>query len=149
MSVSLISSQTTTAFEPTTDSTKQNKMEQEFKALSQALQSGNLSAAQQSFATIQANAPTPPAGSSSSTASGTGTSSTSSTNGPSADFQALAKALSAGDIAAAQTAFAKLQKYRPQGPPPGGPPPDRSDSNNTDSTSSSSTSTSALVNVLA
>jgi hypothetical protein len=67
----------------------------DFQSLSQALQSGNLSAAQSAYAALQQdqqNGPQPPAGS------------------PLAnDFNALGQALQSGDLTGAQQAFASLK----------------------------------------
>lgn len=78
---------------------------QELEALQQALQSGNLSGAQQAFSQLQQNAPSGGAGDAVIT-----------------DISALGTALSAGDISSAQTAFATLQQdiqNAPPLPPPG------------------------------
>ena len=66
-----------------------------FQKLSTALQAGNLSGAQQAFASLQQNGQVP-----------TGNSVISS------DFDAVGKALQSGDLQAAQTAFQKLQQDR-------------------------------------
>jgi hypothetical protein len=72
-----------------------------FQQLSQALASGNLSAAQQAFATIQQNAPQGVA------QNGQGTTSQ---NAQQSAFTALAQALQAGNLTAAQQAFAQLKQ---------------------------------------
>jgi len=80
----------------------QNIMKQwksDFQKLADALQSGNISAAQAAFSDLQQlknNAPKPP--------------SDSSTNTIEDDFAALAKALQSGDLDVAKKAFATLQK---------------------------------------
>jgi hypothetical protein len=69
----------------------------EFEQLSQALQSGDLSAAQKAYTSLTQGSPN--------------SSSSSNQNSPLAqDFQALGKALQSGDLQGAQTAFAQLQK---------------------------------------
>ena len=82
-----------------------------FKQLAQALQSGNLAAAQKAFAEIQANAPQ---GATSQTTSGTTAQATQGTGGQGgtrpAAFAALGQALQSGNLAAAQQAFAQLQQ---------------------------------------
>lgn len=103
MSVSGISS-TTDATQTDWQSTLSQR-QQYFNALDQALQSGNLTAAQSAYSSLQQLAPT---GSQSST-------STSSSNGTStsslgSDFSALGKALQSGDLAGAQKAFAQVQQ---------------------------------------
>jgi len=75
---------------------------QNFKALGDALKSGDLAGAQKAFDTIQANAPKNGANS----GSGTGNSQ----NPLSNDFNALGTALQSGDLASAQKAFATLQQ---------------------------------------
>jgi len=72
-----------------------------FQQLSQALASGNLSAAQQAFATIQQNAPQ------GATQNGQGTTSQ---NARQNAFTALSQALQSGNLTAAQQAFAQLQQ---------------------------------------
>lgn len=75
------------------------KLKQEFQQLGQDLQSGNLSAAQGDFATIQKMKPQPPEGSSSQGADTIGQ-----------DFNQLATDLKSGQITAAQQDFTKLQQ---------------------------------------
>ena len=80
----------------------QSRMQQtqkEFKQLGQDLQSGNLSAAQSDFATLQQLQP-----------QGSSTSSTQSGNPISQDFTQLAADLKAGNTTAAQQDFTKLQQ---------------------------------------
>ncbi|HVT12767.1 MAG TPA: hypothetical protein VHE55_10910 [Fimbriimonadaceae bacterium] len=70
-------------------------MGQNFKALSSALQSGDLAGAQKAFSALQANAPKK----------------ASAQNNPAAkDFDALGQALQSGDLGAAQKAFATIQQ---------------------------------------
>jgi len=74
-----------------------------FKQLAEALQSGNLAAAQQAFAQIQKNAPQ----------GATDQATQASTGQPGsrqAAFAALGQALQSGNLAAAQQAFAQLQQ---------------------------------------
>ncbi|HWA82500.1 MAG TPA: hypothetical protein VG820_03640 [Fimbriimonadaceae bacterium] len=71
------------------------QMAQNFKALSSALQSGDLAGARKAFGALQANAPK----------------NASAQNDPAAkDFDALGQALQSGDLGAAQKAFATIQQ---------------------------------------
>lgn len=83
---------------------------QSMKNLESALSSGDLSAAQSAFSSLQSNAPTNGGNSQAKT-----------------DFEALGKALESGDISAAQEAFKTIQSNAPKGGQgmggPGGPPP--------------------------
>jgi len=79
-----------------------NQLQQDFKDLASALQSGNLAAAQQAFSALQ-NLQT--GSQTQSRQNGTNSNSTLST-----DFDALGKALQSGDLTAAQDAFAKLKQ---------------------------------------
>lgn len=73
--------------------TAQSQRASDFKALEQALNSGDLAGAQKAYSTIQQNAPDK------------------SGNNPfSTDFNAVGQALSSGDLGTAQSAFAKLQQ---------------------------------------
>ena len=74
------------------------QVKQDFQNLGKALQSGNLSDAQQAFATLQQDSPTSgqPQGNQSSNASN--------------PMQDLGNALQSGDLSGAQTAFAQMQK---------------------------------------
>jgi hypothetical protein len=98
MSVSGISS---SSLFDTSSQSVQNKMkeiQQEFQQLGQDLQSGNLSAAQSDYATLQQMAPQ----SSSSTAQG---------NNPLAQaFQQLSQDLQSGNVSAAQQDYTKIQQ---------------------------------------
>jgi len=78
----------------------------DFQSLAQALQSGNLAAAQQAFATLQQDSPWI-SRAVSGTAPATGT-----TASASSPLQALGKALQSGDLAGAQQAFAAVQQGR-------------------------------------
>jgi len=83
---------------PTTGTPQWSQAGNPFQQLSQALASGNLSAAQQAYAAIQQNAPQ-------GAAAQNGQGSTQQNA-----FAALGQALQAGDLAAAQQAFAQLQR---------------------------------------
>jgi soluble cytochrome b562 len=120
----------------------QNLMKQwksDFQKLADALQSGDISAAQAAFSDLQQlknNAPKPP--------------SDSSTNTIDDDFTALSKALQSGDLDAAKKAFAKLQKdmeaFRTSHhrPPQDSDNEVTQDSTNTDSSSNTSSSSDNL-----
>jgi len=73
---------------------------QDFKALANALQSGDLTGAQQAFAALQKDQP-----GSTSTTSASGQNSQASN-----DFQSLQNALQSGDLSGAQQAFASLKQ---------------------------------------
>jgi outer membrane protein assembly factor BamD (BamD/ComL family) len=77
----------------------QQQFQQEFQKLGQALQSGNLSAAQADFATLQQNSP-----------SASTTASTSSSNPIAQAFSQLAKDLQSGNLSAAQQDFSTIQQ---------------------------------------
>ena len=77
----------------------QQSFQKEFQQLGQALQSGNLSAAQADFATLQQNSPTSSA-----------TSSASSGNPIAQAFSQLGKDLQSGNISAAQQDFSNIQQ---------------------------------------
>jgi len=101
MSVTGVSNITTQVWQGTM---QQRKLD--FSQLAQALQQGDLTGAQKAFADLQSLSQ-PQSGSSSTSAS-----SNTSSNGTSAladDFAALGKALQAGNLADAQSAFAKIQ----------------------------------------
>lgn len=92
----------------TSQSAWQQRMQQrrqDFQSLASALQSGDLSGAQQAFQDLQQLQ----SSSSSSDPSQSGSSSNS-TNPLSADFSALGQALQSGDLATAQSDFAQLQQ---------------------------------------
>jgi hypothetical protein len=81
------------------------KFRQDFQDLASALQSGDLSAAQKTFADLQQLLPNPSAGNQTSTGQpGNGQ------NPFAADFSALDQALKSGDLSKAQDAFAKMQQ---------------------------------------
>jgi hypothetical protein len=76
---------------------------QDFKALQSALQSGDLSGAQQAFASLQQDLP--------GTAQiANGSNQSNPVSKVSQDFQALQSALQSGDLATAQQAFSTLQQ---------------------------------------
>jgi len=79
--------------------TQRKQRNQDFKALQSALQSGDLTGAQQAFANFQQDAP-------SSSPAGKKTQNTQAV----ADFQSLQSALQTGDLNAAQKAFASWQQ---------------------------------------
>ncbi len=99
MSVSGISS--TSLFDYNTQSIQNNmqKIRQEFQQLGQDLQSGNLSAAQSDFATLQQIQPQTNA-----------TSSAQSSNPITQEFSQLAKDLQAGNVSAAQQDYSTIQQ---------------------------------------
>jgi hypothetical protein len=77
----------------------------DMKQLGQDLQSGNLSAAEQDFTTLQSLAQSSPFGGDAFKVSGR-----------QQDFAAIGAALQSGDLSAAQQAFAQLQSsFQPQG----------------------------------
>jgi hypothetical protein len=78
----------------------------DFKALAQALQSGDLSGAQQAFAALQQDSPWVSRAVAGATPSGA------TSDGSASPLQALGKALQSGDIAGAQQAFAAVQQAR-------------------------------------
>jgi outer membrane protein assembly factor BamD (BamD/ComL family) len=75
------------------------KIQQEFQQLGQDLQSGNLSAAQQDFATLQSLTP-----------QGSSASSTQSNNPIAQEFSQLSQDLQSGNLSAAQQDFAQIQQ---------------------------------------
>ncbi|MGA7380683.1 MAG: hypothetical protein WBX03_07500 [Terriglobales bacterium] len=77
----------------------QQQFQKEFQQLGQALQSGNLSAAQADFATLQQNSP-----------SASATASASNSNPIAQAFSQLGKDLQSGNISAAQQDFATIQQ---------------------------------------
>jgi outer membrane protein assembly factor BamD (BamD/ComL family) len=84
-----------------TQQTQWNQAQNPFQQLSQALASGNLSAAQSAFTQIQQNAPQ-------------GASAQGGQSGTS-PFAALGQALQSGNLSAAQSAFSQLQQAHPSG----------------------------------
>jgi outer membrane protein assembly factor BamD (BamD/ComL family) len=79
-------------------SSSQQQFRQEFQQLGQALQSGNLSAAQADFATLQQNSPS----ASSTAAAGSGSAAQA--------FSQLGKDLQSGNLSAAQQDFSNIQQ---------------------------------------
>lgn len=102
MSVTGISSSSLFDYSNQSVQNKMEKIQKEFQQLGQDLQSGNLSAAQSDFATLQQLAPQ-----NSSTAS---TSSTSSSSSIAQAFQQLAQDLQSGNLSGAQQDFATIQQ---------------------------------------
>jgi hypothetical protein len=89
-----------------------------FNALGAALQSGDLSGAQQAFTSLLQSAPTTAASSTASQSSASSGSSASSSAG--ADLVSLGQALQSGNLAGAQQAFANLQQAMQAAAPAGG-----------------------------
>jgi len=89
-----------------------------FNALGQALQSGDLSGAQQAFTSLLQSAPTTGASSTASQSSASTSSSASSSAG--ADLVSLGQALQSGNLAGAQQAFTNLQQAMQAAAPAGG-----------------------------
>jgi hypothetical protein len=109
MSISSVSSMTNIypmyQLDQTSAQHKAGQFRQEFNALASALQSGDLSGAQQAFAALQKLLPSSSAGNQTQTGqqgSGQNTFAT--------DFNALGQALQSNDLQKAQEAFAKLQQ---------------------------------------
>lgn len=97
MNVSSVS-QSQSTFDPSAMKAQFKQRRQDFQSLQDALQSGDLSAAQSAFAALQKDAPA-------------GKADKSKDNSPmSKDFQALQTALQSGNISDAQKAFATLQQ---------------------------------------
>ena len=101
MTVSNVSS-TLTPYQPVVQSPWQQRA-QDFKALQSALQSGDLSGAQQAFAALQNNQQT-------STQAANPSGASSPTSQLATDFQSLQTALQAGNLSGAQTAFAAVKQ---------------------------------------
>jgi hypothetical protein len=102
MNVSGINSATTAYQTSVQDSFKQSA--QDFKALQTALKSGDVTSAQQAFASLQKDMQSSfPAAGATSTPSGQ-------SSPMSADFQTLQSALQSGDLSGAQSAFATLKQ---------------------------------------
>jgi len=106
MSISSISGNTN-YYQTGSSGNQHQKRKEELDTLKQALQSGDLTGAQQAFTTLQQDAPN-------GAQANAGDSITT-------DVSALGKALSSGDISGAQSAFATLQTDIQKSPPPGGP----------------------------
>jgi soluble cytochrome b562 len=99
MSVSAISS--SSGVSPVDWQSKAQQIKTDLQSLAQALQSGNLQAAQQAFAALQKDSPAK--------SSTTTTSSTNSSN-PNDQMNTLSQALQSGNLSAAQQAFSQLQQ---------------------------------------
>jgi len=97
MSVGSVTS-SSNVYQPTSSQSPFAAAKKNFKALEDALKSGDLKAAQSAFAEIQKNAPKKP--------SQTASTSTSDSQDP---FSALASALQSGDLNAAKSAFQSIQ----------------------------------------
>ena len=138
------STSTATASSSTSDS---NPLANDLSTLEDALQSGDLTSAQNTFAKIMQHMqgpppPPPPDANDSDTTQGTSTTTTSSSlsgsNPLADDLSTLENALQSGDLTSAQTILAQIMQHM-QGPPP---PPDANDSDSTQSTSTVSSSSS-------
>jgi len=99
MSVAGIFSSGVSSYNPQSIQGRMQQFQQEFQQLGQDLQSGNLSAAQSDFATIQQSAP-----------QATSTASAQSANPLVQAFNRLGTDLQAGNTAAAQQAYATIQQ---------------------------------------
>ena len=98
MSVSGISSHSFIPYNIQQAQTHRAQMQQEFQQLGQALQSGNLSAAQSDFTSLQQ------------VAQNSSSSSTQSTNPITQEFNQLAQDLKSGNLSAAQTDYTNIQQ---------------------------------------
>ena len=103
MSVSALT--TNTLVDPSTIAGS-NSHRKDLKTLADALQSGDMAAAQKAFAQLLKDSPR--------LAQAVNESPTESSNPRAADFQALAKALNSGDLSSAQQAMAKLLQDAPR-----------------------------------
>ena len=101
MSVSGISSSSLFDYNTQSVQNKMQQVQQEFQQLGQDLQSGNLSAAQSDFATLQQYAPQ---------TNSTSSSSSQSNNPIAQEFAQLGKDLQSGNTSAAQQDFATIQQ---------------------------------------
>lgn len=99
MSISSVSL-ATSAYQLDQTNAPQNSIGQQFMQLQQALQSGDLSAAQSAYSAIQ----------NSIQSSSNGQGPLSGTSQLSSDFQAIGSALQSGDVSSAQSAFATFQQ---------------------------------------
>jgi hypothetical protein len=97
----------TASFRPAGGVSPFAKLKQSFEKVGSALDSGNLTDAKQALTQLQKDAP-PQAGKGD--------------NPLSAKMETLSKALDAGDLKAAQAAYADIKKTISQGPPAGGRP---------------------------
>lgn len=112
MSVTAISSASTT--DQTNFASKMDKGKKDFKAMEDALKSGDLDAAKSAFETIKQNKPSgpPPGGPQGGGQGG----SESGKGGPESDFASLQKALESGDLDAAKEVFSSIQDHMKHGP---------------------------------
>ncbi len=104
MSLSGISSSNLFSYENQSVQNKAQQLQQEFQQLGQDLQSGDLSAAQTDFTTLQQ------IGSNSSSTSSSSTSSTASSNPLAQAFNQLGQDLQSGNLSAAQQDFTNIQQ---------------------------------------
>jgi hypothetical protein len=108
MSIDSIGPATTTG---TTTQPGGSRASQDFAALAQALQQGDLAGAQQAFSTLSQDVPWVGRVASSQSAASSSTSGNATGTGPvTSAIQNLASALQSGDLAGAQKAFAALQQ---------------------------------------
>ena len=123
-----ISSVSNLSYQPAGAHESFGKMKELFNKLGSALESGDLSAAQDAMTELQKNAP----------------SQSGNDNNPiKAKMDKLSQALQSGDITAAQDAYADIKDTLAQGPPSGsgpagGPPPGKANQSQSVSSSSSS-----------
>jgi len=106
MTISAVSSNSSLFQADTTNSMAQ--MKKYFEDLGSALESGDLDAAEEALAQLEANAPD------------TGDDSD---NPMAADMASLKSAIASGDTEAAQEIYAQIKEKMSQGPPPGQAPP--------------------------
>ena len=99
MSVASISSSSLFDYNTQSIQNRAQQFRQEFQQLGQDLQSGNLSAAQSDFATLQQSGP-----------QANSTSSSQSNNPLAQDFSQLSQDLQSGNVSAAQQDYAKIQQ---------------------------------------
>jgi outer membrane protein assembly factor BamD (BamD/ComL family) len=106
MSLSGISGSNWASYENQSVQNNIQQFQQDFEQLGEDLQSGNLSAAQTDFTTLQSLSPQ-----SSSSSSATSSSSSSTSSNPIAqEFQELSQALQSGNLTQAQTDYSQLQQ---------------------------------------
>jgi outer membrane protein assembly factor BamD (BamD/ComL family) len=99
MSIAGILSSSLFSFNSQAVTSPQQQFQKKFQQLGQDLQSGNLSAAQSDFATLQENSP-----------SASATASTSTSNPIAQAFSQLGKDLQSGNLSAAQQDFSNIQQ---------------------------------------
>ena len=102
MNASTIANRTSTPYDSTSSGIFKQRS-QDFKALSAALQSGNLADAQKAYAAFQKDVQN-------GTQNSTGNSTSAQPAKVTSDLQALSDALKSGDVTSAQKAFATLKK---------------------------------------